>query len=361
MAQKPVLAVIGPVEGDHLNRWVRPFVEPYDVHVFTLHDFADHVPGVSYHALPRPTGTRLDFFINLPRLRRQLIKLQPKLIHTHYLSSYGVMAAIAAPSEIPKVLTVWGTDVNKGLRTPLIRNLCLRALPTYQAVNCPSRALEQNLVREGVPIGRIHVFQYGVRTDILPQKKPKSPDRPWRLVSFRDWAPLYRIETILKLFSEFSAVHQDVELHLMGRAHGDEKAKIESLVAASARPDLIHIHGFVTRERQLEILSDMDFMISIPIMDGMPLSLLESCYIGHIPMLSSIPANVEWGSDIDALFMEQLSLPEFTEAITKAKEQTTDMGLADRRRQKVLREADFNTNMKRISQIYDRLQADSRQ
>jgi glycosyltransferase involved in cell wall biosynthesis len=149
-------------------------------------------------------------------------------------------------------------------------------------------------------------------------------------------------------------------LHLLGRSTPEQKERILAMVRESGVADRIRVHGFLPRDEMLVLLAGMDIMISIPTMDGMPLSLLESNYVGHWPILSRIPANVEWSGENGASFLDPLDETTFEKCMIEARVRSRDKESLQSLRAKVIAEGDYDTNLRRLRGIYESLLKEAR-
>ena len=76
------------------------------------------IDGVPTHVLgTRPATSDRRYGLAVPRLARLIRTHDPRIVHAHYLTSFGLMAGLAVRMARPVrprtalVLTVWGTDV----------------------------------------------------------------------------------------------------------------------------------------------------------------------------------------------------------------------------------------------------------
>ncbi|HOK11982.1 MAG TPA: glycosyltransferase, partial [Ottowia sp.] len=66
------------------------------------------IEGVQQIVL-RPVRHSRDWLWRVGEARRALARLRPDIVHAHYVTSYGYLAARAGMQ--PLVLTAWGTDL----------------------------------------------------------------------------------------------------------------------------------------------------------------------------------------------------------------------------------------------------------
>jgi glycosyltransferase involved in cell wall biosynthesis len=349
---------IGPEQGDHLYNCIRPFLNKYEIGVATLHQDTP-LPGTKRFPLKNYTGSRIDFALNIPVLRDAVKNFKPDLIHVHFLSSYGVMAAWIKTPEIPLVLSILGSDVNKTKSLWLMKKICQWAIRKYNFVNSPSHAIEKVILDWGVKSDRIDVFQYGINTKKIRPKNTFQISSPTQLISFRDWAPLYQIDKIVSGFHQAWQDNSNMKLHLLGRRTAQQEDVIRKAIDNGPAREAIVVHDFLPPQKLFELFSQMDIFFSVPIMDGMPLSLLEGLYMGFYPILSDIPPNREWMENDDIPWISKWTKDEIAAAISSAILACSDIKNLELKiekwRKKVIQEGDFETNMEKMEKHYERL------
>ena len=93
----------------HTSRWVNAIVaHGYEVHLLSLDPVQVQLdPRILCHH--PPFLPKRGYIANWPWTRRLIGELEPALIHAHYATGYGTLAALA--DFHPTILSVWGSDV----------------------------------------------------------------------------------------------------------------------------------------------------------------------------------------------------------------------------------------------------------
>ncbi len=344
------ILVFAPHEGDHIYPWLRAFENSHYLTLVTLHPNKPRSEKVTYVNLTRWTKTRFDFFLNIPAFIKLVNKLKPDIIHVHYLSSYGLIAALL-PRRRTKILSIWGSDFNKYFSNSLMGRLCRWAIQKYDIINSPSIDIAQKLVQWGYPSSRIETFQYGIDYSELRRRVPDK-SKPVQFLSPRDWAPLYRIEKIIESFAVYVGEDRRAHLHLTGRGSSKRQAELQALIDKLGIRQNVTIHGYSPWEQYVNFLSSCDVLVSIPTMDGMPLSLLEANYIGLYPIVSKVPANEEWLAGGYASFVSGEDTNEIAAAMEVASQACHNEVELEKNRQKIFSTGDRKKNMAKLESIY---------
>ncbi len=298
----------------HTRRWAGWFAERgHDVHVITCGDGdardldADGLPlPLRYRVtdLGRPRGGKLGYLAKLGAARRVIRRIQPDVLHAHWLTSYGLLALATDRRALPLVVTAHGDDVLIAPSNPMMRRLVQRVLRAAQLITVPGEPMREAVVDllepQAPPAGGIAVFQYGVECRRLAEAgrraRAASPsDGSLRVVSARALLDLYRIDALLDAIALLRSDDVHVRCDLLG--DGAARAALEERAARLGITDVVRFHGAVTPATVERFVGASDVYVSVSESDGVSLALLEALALGAVPVLSDIPANRPWVND----------------------------------------------------------------
>src|SRR5436309_2314133 len=188
MAMIPI-CFVGSLGSMHTERWVRYFADRgHETHLIATLVSA---PG---RPVPTPSLGRarihvwrrirtghlgLDWIVNAAaaplrvlRLRRMLHRLQPGVLHAHYLNEQALFAALSGFR--PFVVTAWGSDVLVNpRRSRLLRSMVRYIVRQADLITCHARHMRQALTELGAAAERIRIINFGTNTE---QFTPASRD-----------------------------------------------------------------------------------------------------------------------------------------------------------------------------------------
>lgn len=210
-AASPHLALLGDATSVHVQRWAREMLaRGWRVSLVTARPQA--MDGVE-QVVVRPVRRSLDWLGRVGETRRALARLAPDIVHAHYVTSYGYLAARAGRQ--PLVMTAWGTDLLVTPRQSAAKRwLTAFSLRRARLVTGDSRDLLEaaQQLAPGVATQLIH---WGVeRERFAPAAWADKP--ALEAVSLRSWEPNYRIDVIVRAFAQVQAQYSDARLHLLG-------------------------------------------------------------------------------------------------------------------------------------------------
>jgi len=357
------ILLLGPLTSGHLQKWISPCYKDFEFVFFTLHDsiLPDNFSASKVYRFPRITNTRLDFLLAIPYLQYVVFKCQPNIIYSSFLSSYGLLGA-SIFTRVSRILATWGTDVNgKPQSSWVLKLLINRLIKNYCWINAPAEHIKDKLIKLGAKADLISVFQYGIDISQYPIKtEALNQGLPVKFLSIRNWGKLYNIESILRGYSIFSNKYNvSSELTIIGKGtDSEERSLITLMESLDFNSSKVNFVGFVDRDSLNNLLLSNDVVISIPSMDGTPLSLLESMYVGLLPIVSNIDANIEWVHENCGVYTAYDDVYDVANSLFVATgliKSNVISSIQEKNRNLVIKKADYSTNTKKLKRVFDNL------
>jgi glycosyltransferase involved in cell wall biosynthesis len=295
---QPHLCLLGDANSVHLQRWAREMIaRGFRVSVVTARPHP--IAGVEQCVLS-PVRRSVDWLRRVGEARRFVEQLAPGIVHAHYISSYGYLAARC--TRHPLVMTAWGSDL---LLTPrqstLMRWLTGWTLRRADLITGDSLDLVA-AAQAYRPRAPLHCIHWGADTTKF-RPAPWADKPAFDIASLRSWEPNYRIDTLLSAVALLRQMQPDapVHLHLMGGGSGE--AALREQVRSLGVTDRVTFHGRVDDAGMLAVLSRCKVSVSVPASDATSVALLESMACGLAVVASDLPANREWLSLADDLLV----------------------------------------------------------
>lgn len=285
------VTLLGDANSVHVQRWVREMQQRgWTLSLVTARP--QPIEGVEMHVL-RPVRRTSDWLFRVDEARRAVAALRPDILHAHYITSYGYLAARCAHPR--RVMTAWGTDLLVSpWRTPWLRWLTAWTLGRARWVSGDSADLLAAAERlcPATPRALIH---WGVdRSRFQPAPWAEKPALD--IVSLRSWEPNYRIDLILEAVAQLAAqpggLASPLHLHLLGG--GSLASELREQVRRLGLSDRVTLHGRLDDAGMAAVMRRCKLSISVPLSDATSVSVLESMACGLAVMASDLPANRCW-------------------------------------------------------------------
>ena len=283
------LCLFGDATSPHTRRWATEMrARGFRVSLVTARP--QPLEGVEQRVL-KPVERSRQWLLRVGEAHRHVAALAPDIVHAHYVTSYGYLAARCARQ--PLVMTAWGSDI---LVTPrksrALRWLTGWTLRRAQLITGDSADLLEEIGRYRPP-GAVQMVHWGADMALFhPAEWAKKP--PFRILSLRSWEPNYHIDTVIRavaLLRERLPV-QPLALDLLGG--GPQEAELRALVRSLGLDDLVVFHGRVGDTAMVAALHACKVSVSVPESDATSVSVLESMACGVPVVASDLPANRQW-------------------------------------------------------------------
>jgi glycosyltransferase involved in cell wall biosynthesis len=315
------VCMIGNADSIHVQRWARHFSQRgFDVSLLSFYEprvkFNGH-PTVHF-VRPRTYGERragaraaaamgrfpgMLRLITATRLRaagfyRELERIDPDVLHAHYVSDYGFLAALSG--RHPLVVSAWGSDllVDPGL-SPITRRLVRWVLGRADLVTYNSRQLGDAARGMGARAERLLEVVLGVGPEMIEALRPltvTASDRELVIVSQRSLErPLYNVDQVIMAMPEVLKRVPAARLVIGGE--GALEGQLRDLAGRLDVAQAVDFTGTATWPGGLaERLGKAAVYVSVPSSEGTSVTLLEAMAAGAYPVVSDLPGNREWVS-----------------------------------------------------------------
>ncbi len=346
------LCLLGDANSVHVQRWAGEMrARGWRVSVVTARPQA--IEGVEQRVLP-PVRRSSDWLWRVSAARRAVAELNPDIVHAHYVTSYGYLAARC--QHRPLVITAWGTDLLvTPRRSALLRGLTAWSLRRAQLITGDSPDLLA-IAGHLAPSVQTLLVHWGVeRRRFTPTPWAEKP--PADAVSLRSWEPNYRIDLVLRAFAQVHARRPDARLHLLGG--GSQESALRALSAELSLQGAVQFHGRLDDAGMAAVLSRCKLSITVPESDATSVSVLESMACGLAVIASDLPANRDWIA-LDALVSAGNTEALATRWIALLEDDARANALGESNAQRIARDGDRAVQMDLMDAAYRRLLGERR-
>ncbi|OGF50654.1 MAG: hypothetical protein A2044_00375 [Candidatus Firestonebacteria bacterium GWA2_43_8] len=290
----------------------------------------------------------LNYPDNIPLLNKYLMQIKPDLLHAHYATSYGFMAAFSGFH--PFLLTCWGSDILvTPKKNPFLRALTRHVLNKADAVTCDSEDMKseiEELSDKGAKISKVY---FGPEEKVLGVKPKKHNLKS--ILSLRGLESNYNIDKIIAAFSVLIADGEKAKLVILGE--GRKKEALLRLTELKGLSALVEFKGRVKNNLIPHYLSLSDVVVSVPSSDSTAASLLEAMAAGCIPVVSGIPANKEWVKEkVNGFIADDLDPEPLGYILRMALNNANISKMRKNNKEKVRKYGTFEKNMQVVEKIY---------
>jgi glycosyltransferase involved in cell wall biosynthesis len=214
------ILVVADAGSIHTQRWVRGLVgRGHQVGVVSERAWPD--APVAVQTIPPAGRGRWNLPWAVRRLESVARSFRPDVVHAHYASHYGLLAALAGYR--PLVVSVWGADVEVfPERRALNRRLLAWTLNRADRVTATSRHLAAVAAR--YRRGRVDVVPWGLEPVWFEGGVPEPPPTPFTVVCNKHLERVYGPDLLIRALAPMPG---EWRLALLGE--GSARRELEAL------------------------------------------------------------------------------------------------------------------------------------
>ncbi len=236
---------------------------------------------------------KLQYFQKIPDLKQFITEFKPDVLHAHYVSSYGLLAALSGFKTY--VISAWGSDVYAFPKSNFInKSIIKKAFKNARAIYSTSHDMAQEIktYTKKEPV----IIPFGVDVELF-QPGRKSNDEVMKFVTTKSHFPIYRIPKIVETFRRVLESNPELEIELYVVGDGPE-FEIARVAAGSCVNHQIKFTGRILPTDMPAFLSNKDVLINVPITESFGVGILEASSSGMAVIAThagGIPEVVEDG------------------------------------------------------------------
>ena len=349
----------------HTERWLTWFARRgHTVHLLTVQP--GPMPGVTVHDITTGFGPKpFRYAVSLVKVKRLLARIQPDLLHTHFLTGYGYWGNFSGFR--PHMLTVWGDDVYV---TPFESGTKLRlakkALREADYVTGDSVDIVDACVKLGSPPERSEVVQWGVDFNVFNEhadaaavrKKLGIPHDAPVVLSTRSFTQAYyNIDLVVDTAGCVRERFPDTHYIIAGNEGDDAAFRARAEAAGLTRN--VHWVGRIPHAELPGYLCASTVFLTIPSVDATAVSLLEAMACRCAIVATNLPSAAEWIFHGESgLQVTPRDADGLVEAITRYLGDADLRARVGARAQEIVRgKADHDAHMARVEHLYRELVA----
>ncbi len=287
-----------------------------------------------------------------------LNKYHADIVHIHQANSYAYhsIRAIRTMNIQPKIiLTTWGSDIlilphkNAILKRMVKYNLSHADIITSDSLYMSSQ------IRNLLTVDKdLRTINFGM------QNFPDAIDLANKqdiILSNRLHKPLYRIDKIILAYAKFIAENPKyAHYKLVVAASGELTASLQEFAKQlGLSSSQIVFTGTLTYKELQEWYKIAKIFVSIPESDATSLSVLEAMGNGCYPVLSNLPANLEWVIDqINGKICQSVNnlAYDLQYAVNAIENHASYNELAEFNYKLIAKKAVFETNLDKFLRLY---------
>jgi glycosyltransferase involved in cell wall biosynthesis len=260
------IVLLGENGSVHIQKWIRALADSgkLELHVISFERGATF-ENVHYHFLQRITSTKLDYVLNIGRVRQFIRSIRPDIVHAHYATSYGYMAACS--KSTPLIITGWGADIFDSPKQLIMRKMLSFSFSKANALTVLSEVTRREMKK--YTDKPVQLIPFGVNTKSFTAVERE--DRTEVCIgTVRTLTEKYGVEYLIRAVASIYSTNKNIRLSIVG--DGPLREPLEALAVSLGIGQITTFHGFVNQNtefaRYKSLLDEMDIFSILSIIDS---------------------------------------------------------------------------------------------
>lgn len=299
------------------------------------------------HLISFSARNPVRFFKSYQSINHIIKRFQPDIIHSQQITTSSYLAVRAGlKSNTPVVVTAWGSDI---LLTPTLGTL-YRKMVRYILQNGSAFTADARFVADKMD----ELAGKKMNTTLANFASVEISENPAKenvIYSNRLLNKLYRIDALIRAFALFLKNENRKDWKLIIAGTGEELPALKELAKSLNIADSIEFTGWLNHDENKKNYERARLFVSAPESDGTSISLLEAMGAGCIPVVSDLPANLEWITHAENGFViTDFNINYFEDALK------IDSSKATLKNQElIVHKATFNANREAFLSVYRKI------
>ena len=300
-------------------------------------------------------------FSSIYKVRKLILKLNPDILHIHYLGYYALLGLFSGAKCI--VSTPWGSDINEGKKFFFKKIILSRILKRSKLFTCDAYYMRDELKKFDVPHEKIHIINFGIdskkffkqeRNFKILEKFNISDDLT--IVSLRNFEIVYDIKTLIYAAKIVLKEIPTICFLLVGK--GTLENELKQMVQSLGINNSVHFTGFIDNQLLPSLISSSDIYVSTSLSDAGIASSTAEAMSCEIPVVITDTAeNDKWIDDkVNGFLFPPKSSEQLAEILIKLiKDKPLREKVGKEGRNIIIKKNDIVNEMKKMIDLYLKL------
>lgn len=233
-----------------------------------------------------------EFSLALFSIRKLIKQNQPDMVIAERTTSYGFLAVLSGVKPVA-IAQQERTDLwpEKSILLPFKRIIQNYAFKKANLIHAWGSVMTISMKEANVDMEKVLVLPKGIDLIKFENTNTANPTKINAIVT-RSLMPEYRHEIILKAFGILNQRGIDFNLTIIG--DGEQLAMLKALSKKLKIENKVHFTGRIPNTKLPELLQKSNIYLSMPITEGVSVSLFEAMASNCYPIVTDIPGNQSW-------------------------------------------------------------------
>ncbi len=251
----------------------------YDIYYIALRDEWYPTENTTFINIIKNIPYKLALFFAWMRIHKRIRKINPDLIHIHYLTPFGLFVL---NTKAKKIISFWGSDIRISYENSALfmKYLYNKAIKSADYILTPGNYLLKYIPYK---IKKVKETIWGIDIKSLGEKNDYEKAK-WGfkrndiiITSIRINREIFQIKRIINAVSRLQTKENRIHLNLIEGSYNDYNVEIRNYTKGKK---FIQFHDLLNNSDYHSLLKASDIGLSLATTDAGPVSVKESMAIG---------------------------------------------------------------------------------
>ncbi len=366
------ILILGDSNSPHILRWAKSLRNAgCKINIFTLHVPDDNLyngtPDIGLYTVnisrkiqgKKETNiSKLIYLQAVKKLKELIIDLKPDILHSHYISSYGLIGALT--SFHPYIVSVWGADIYNFPNISFIHKIMIK-YSLKKADKILSTSYAMAIQTKKFTAKNVEVTPFGIDINKFKPMKNEIINENKSIVigTIKKLEKKYGIEYLIRAFKLVKDKFPSLSLKLLIVGEGSLEGKLKKVVEELQIESSTEFTGFVNHDNIVKYHNMLDIFLSLSIEDSesFGVAVLEASACEKPVIVTNVGGLPEVVIDGETGFVvENKNIQAASKAIIKLlKNKILRDSIGKAGRQHVVKNFNWNDNVNQMINIYKQL------
>lgn len=354
----------------HTVKWIRSLsLQGIEIFLFGLNDYIhkDYTGLKNFYifsaklnkeifSLPETALFKLSYLKSYPKIRKIISEFKPDILHAHYASSYGLLAALT--NFHPTILSVYGSDVFSFPRTNIFSSSVFKFnLSRVDRILSTSYIMAEETKK--YTSKKVDVIPFGIDLNKFKHFSDYNcrPEASFIIGTVKSLETIYGIEYLIEAFKIIKDKYSQVDIRLLIVGEGSLEMKLKELCKKFQIEQYVEFTGRISFEKLADYYNQMDVAVFLSQSESFGVAVLEASAC-EIPVVVSnvggLPEVVE--NNITGFVVEKENPAAAASAIEKLLlEPNLRKQMGENGRKRVEKFYDWDDNVEQMINLYSNI------
>lgn len=293
--------ILSDINNPHTIKWVQVLIAHYDIMLFSLNCPTDdwykqyNNLKVTFCNLATPISEKSNFgkikyLTAIKKLKNTIYQYKPDIIHAHYASSYGLLAALTQKNKF--ILSVWGSDIFTFPKTSFIHKRIIQFVLSRSRHILSSSEIMAKETQKYIS-KPIQVIPFGVNTLKFSSTNNNTSDETFTIGVAKALKDVYGIDMLIRATKIIVNNNPHKKIKLLIAGEGPQRDKLRQIVTSLHLEEQVIFLGKIVNADMPRFYNSVNISVFLSRSESFGVSAIESLACERPVVVSEAPGFVE--------------------------------------------------------------------